>query len=371
MKRLLPLVVILSTLATARAAEERFYIGTYTGKSGSEGIYLDTLDSDTGKLGTRKLAVAADSPSFLTLDPGGKFLYACTGAGGGSAGAFAVKPDGTLALLNQQASGAGATHVAVDPTGRNVFIANYSAGSLASFHTGTDGALTPAVSTIQYTGTGPDKSRQEKPHAHSVYTDPAGKFVYSCDLGTDNVWIFKLDPATAKLTAAEPASAKVPPGSGPRHLAFHPNGKYVYVANEMGHTVTAFTQDSKTGALTQFQDITTLPPGQPGAGVTVTVAEIYCHPTGKWLYVTNRGYDSVAVYSIAADGKLTWIQDFPSTVKFPRGFGIDPLGKWLVIAGQDDNKINVLKIDQDTGKLSATDQFTEAGTPVCILFATH
>jgi 6-phosphogluconolactonase len=186
------------------------------------------------------------------------------------------------------------------------------------------------------------------------------------------VWIFKLDEKGA-LVANDPPFATTPPGSGPRHLAFSPDGKYVYVANEMGHTVTAFNFDRKTGALTQFQDITTFPAGFDYKG-EMTDAEIFCHPSGKWLYVTNRdvgdqGHDSIAVFSIGDDGKLTWIQDVPSPVKFPRGFGLDPAGKWLVVAGQHDNKISPLKIDQETGKLTPTDQFVEAGEPICIQFA--
>jgi 6-phosphogluconolactonase len=374
MKRLLPLGLLLVSLASLHAADLTFYVGTYTGSSGSKGIYKCTLDSETGKLGPVELAAAANSPSFLAITPDGKFLYAGSDDKGGSAIAFRVEKDGNLALLNQQVAvkGGGVAHIWYDIPTHDVLTASYGGGSIAAFQTKPDGSLTERTAFEQFEGTGPNKDRQEKPHAHSIYTDDAHPFVYACDLGTDKLWIFKLGDKGA-LTADDPAFATVPPGSGPRHLAFSPNEKYVYVANEMGHTVTAFTVDLKTGALTQFQDISALPAGFDYKG-EMTTAEIFCHPSGKWLYVTNRdvgaqGHDSIAVYSIADDGKLTWIQDVPSPVKIPRGFALDPSGKWLVVAGQNDNKISPLKIDQETGKLTATDQVVQTGSPVCILFA--
>ena len=368
----------------AHAADLTFYVGT-GGGGGSKGVYKCTLDSTSGKLGPITLAAEAPSPGVLAMTPDGKFIYASSDDKGGSAIAFKVAQDGSLALINEQAQGkgGGAAHVWYDPTTRDVLTASYGGGYITVFKTKDDGSLTEPTSSEQFTGSGPNKDRQESPHAHSVYTHPAvmqgaissgiifNSFVYSCDLGTDKVWIFRLD-SKGSLIRSDTGFATVPPGSGPRHLAFSPNGKCVYVANEMGHTVTAFNIDAKSGALTQFQDITTFPAGFNYTG-TMTVAEIYCHPSGKWLYVTNRdvgeqGHDSIAVFSIAEDGKLTWIQDVPSPVKFPRGFGLDPSGHWLVVAGQHDNKISPLKIDQETGKLTPTGQFVEAGEPICILF---
>lgn len=384
MKRLLPLFVLILTLALAHAADLTFYVGT-----SGDGIYKCTVDSDTGKLGPIALAVAAPGPGFLAITPDGKFMYAASDDKGGAAFAFKVEKDGSLTLLNEQAQGkgGGAAHVWYDPATHDVLTASYGGGYAAAFKTNPDGSLTERTGFAQFTGSGPNKDRQESPHAHSIYTNdqifpptkpvPEGMingkvFVYSCDLGTDKVWIFNLDEKGA-LVPNDPPFATVPPGSGPRHLAFSPNGKQVYVANEMGHTVTCFNFDPKNGALTQFQNISTFPPGANYTG-TMTTAEIYCHPSGKWLYVTNRdvddkGRDSIAVYSIAADGKLTWIQDVPSPVKFPRGMGLDPSGRWLVVAGQHDNKISPLKIDQQTGKLTPTGQFVEAGEPICIQFA--
>jgi 6-phosphogluconolactonase len=378
MKHLL-LLLLLTPLAWSDAADLTFYIGTYTGKSGSKGIYKCALDSQTGKLGSVQLAATAENPAFLAITPDGQFLYAANDSKDGSAMAFRVEKDRSLTALNQESSGkGGVSHIWYDSFAHSVLAASYSDSSIAAYKTKADGSLTERTDLKQFTGSGPDKVHQESSHPHSVYshayTPPDSSrdskiaaYVYACDLGSDKVWIFQLNNE-GKLIENDPAFATVSPGAGPRHLAFTPNGKYAYVANELKHTVTAFAYDSKNGALEQFQDITTLPAGLNFTGA-ITTSEIYCHPSGKWLYVTNRGYDSIAVYSIASDGKLTWVQDMPSPVKFPRGFGIDPSGKWLMVAGEHDNKISPLKIDQDSGKLTATDQTVEVGEPVCVLFA--
>ena len=381
MKRFLPLFFLIFSLALAHAADLTFYVGT-GGGGGSKGVYKCTLDSDTGKLGQIQLAAAAESPSFLAITPDGKFMYAASDGGGGSVISFKVEKDGNLTLLNQQVAvkGGGITHVWFDPVTHDVLGSSYGGGSIVAFKTNDDGSLTERTGFYQFTGTGPNKARQEAPHAHSIYVhtlphlvlaDKTRVFAYSCDLGTDKVWIFKLGK-DGSLTPNDPPFATVPPGSGPRHLAFHPFNPFVYVSNEMGHTVTVFMWNADDGSLKQLQDISTFPAGFNYTG-EMTVAEIYCHPSGKWLYVSNRdvgdqGHDSIAVYSIGTDGKLTWIQDVPSPVKFPRGMGIDSSGHWLVVAGQHDNKISPLKIDQETGKLTPTGQFVEAGQPECIQF---
>ncbi len=355
---------------TASAALLPFYLGTMTDHSTSQGIYLGLLETTTGKLGPLTLAVATKNPNFLALSPDGKFLYAAICTHNGSAvEAYARQPDGTLKLLNERpAGGEDACFVSVDATGREVFVANYGGGNIAGFPTNPDGSLGARAALVAFTGSGPNPSRQKKPYAHSIYPDPANKFIYACDLGSDRVWNFKLDAAHATLTPNDPPAIKVPPGSGPRHLAFAPNGQFVYVANEMGLTVAVFARDAVTGHLTLLETVPTLPPGTPGEGVTV--AEVCCHPSGKWLYVSNRGCDTLSVFSIAADGRLTLQQSVPSVVQFPRSFALDPSGQWLIAAGQKDNKIAVFKIDPATGQLSATDQSAQVGTPVCVLFTT-
>ena len=357
---------MISTM-NAIAGQTRFYIGTYTNKTGSKGIYTATIDSDTGRLGPVTLAAEAVSPNFLALAPGGKYLYAATETGGGSAAAFKAGPDGLLTLLNESPAGAGTCHVWCDGTGANVLVANYNGGSIACFHTKPDGSLGERTASIVFSGSGPNPGRQKEPHGHSIYTDDSNRFAYACDLGTDNVWAFKFDAGKGTLTPNDPPVAKVPPGAGPRHLAFHPGGKFAYVCNEMGLSVTAFKRDADTGSLTPFQTLSTVPPEVPATAGSVS--EICCHPDGKRLYVSNRRHDSIAVYSIAADGKLTWLQDMPAQVQIPRGFAVDPTGRWLIVAGQKDNRIAVLKIDLGTGKLSATDQTAPVGAPVCIIFA--
>ncbi|MGO8836639.1 MAG: lactonase family protein [Limisphaerales bacterium] len=366
------LILGLLTGCAAMAQPVRFYLGTYTDHSSSRGIYTGTLDPDTGRLGLIELAVKAASPSFLALSPDEKFLYAAMEGGGGSVGAFRVEPDGRLTPLNTLPCDKGTCHVSVDATGSNVFAANYTAGSAACFQTGPDGSLSRRTALVKLTGTGPNPERQTHPYIHSIYAAPGNRVVYVCDLGTDNVWVFDLDVANGALTPARPPSGKVPPGSGPRHLALSPNGRFAYVNGEMGMNVTAFARNPDAGALTAMQTLSTLPADVETNGMTT--AEIVCHPTGKWLYVSNRdvagrGRDSIAVYAIAADGKLTWLQDAPAQVKVPRGFSIDPTGRWLLVAGQQDNKITVFKIDGATGKLSPTDQSATVGVPVCVIFA--
>lgn len=361
-------LALVTMTASAVAVDATFYLGTYTKNGRSKGIYVGKLDTESGRLGEIQLAGEAKSPSFVALSPDRKFLYASIEDGGGAVGAFAVNADGTLKPLNTQPSGgAGACHVWVDATSRNVLTANYGGGSIAVFRANPDGSLGERTAFVQFEGSGPDKGRQKGPHAHSIYTDASNRFVYSCDLGTDNVWVFDFEAGKGTLTAANPPSGKVPPGEGPRHFALHPNGKFAYVNNEMGLSVTAFSRDPATGALTGIQTLPTLPEGAERKGAST--AEICIHPTAKWLYVSNRGHDSIAVYAIGADGKLTWIENAPAQVKIPRGAGIDPTGRWLVTAGQSGDRIAVLKIDVTTGRLSPTGQSAEVGSPVCVLFA--
>ncbi len=340
-----------------------FYIGTYTGPK-SQGIYRGTLDSETGKLGPLELVGEAKNPSFVALSPDGKYLYAAIEDNAGAVGAWKLNATGAATMLNKQSSGGGgACHVWVDKTGKNVFVANYNTGNIASLPVKEDGSLGERTAFVQHVGSGPDKGRQKEPHAHAIYSSPDNKLVYACDLGTDEINIYKFDADKGTLTPNDPPSGKVPPGGGPRHLAFL--GNRVYVCNEMKMSVTAFNRDAKSGALTEFQTVSTLPPDTEIKGLST--AEIFTHPNGKTLYVSNRTHDTIAVFDIAEDGKLTLVQNAPSP-KIPRGFDISPDGKWLVVGGQSDNTIQVMKIEND-GKLTATDNKVEVGAPVSILFA--
>ena len=359
----------MTMLSSAHSREAVFYLGTSTNNSSSKGIYLGKLDTDSGKLGPITLAAEAGNPGFVALSPDGKLLYAAMESGGGAVGAFAVQDDGSLRLLNFRPSGGnGACHVSVDSKGRHVCVANYGGGNIACFPVQSDGSLGEAGATVQFSGSGPDPKRQQKSFAHSVYAAAADRFVYACDLGSDKVWSFRFDQEKNALAPTEPPAGIVPPGGGPRHLAFHPGGRFVFANNEMGLSVTTFSRDAATGVLTPRETIpTSAKGGGPAEGVTT--AEIVCHPSGKWLYVSSRGDDIIAVFAIGADGKLTLVENAPAGVQTPWGMDIDPTGKWLVVAGQKDNKITVLQIDPSTGQLTATGQSAEVGTPVGVVFA--
>jgi 6-phosphogluconolactonase len=357
----------------AKVTQLRVYIGTYTGPK-SNGIYLSSLDLATGKLSDAVVAAETTSPSFLAVHPSKKFLYAVgeisdfQGKKAGGVSAFAIDPaSGKLALLNQQTSGgAGPCHLVVDATGKAVLVANYGGGSVESIPLGADGKLGEPATFIQHKGSSVNKSRQESPHGHSINVDPTNRFAVAADLGLDQVLVYKFDAATAKLTPNDPPFTAVAPGSGPRHFAFHPGGKYAYVINEITCTVTAFEYDSAKGKLTEIQTITTLPHEvRPG----YSTAEVVVHPSGKFLYGSNRGHDSIAVFSIvAANGTLTAVEHEPTQGKTPRNFAIDPTGKFLLAENQGSDTIVVFNIDQTTGKLDPTGHKIEVPSPVCVRF---
>ena len=363
-----PLLLLLVLPLAAYSAQERFYLGTYTGPGKGDGIYIGSIDSATGRLGPVALAIKANSPSYLAFSPGASHLYAVTSDDGGSVSAFGIGQDGALGFLNRVPSGGGGPcHLCVDPSGKNVLVANYNTGNVACIRIDADGSLGERTSTVHFTGSGPDPERQKGPFAHFVSTDSTGLFVYNCDLGSDHVWSFRFDAASGHLQRPAGIQGRVPPGAGPRHLAFGPGEDFAYVNGEMGRTVTAFRRDKSTGSLTAIQTLPIVPDAVPARGITT--AEIFCHPSGKWLYVSSRGDDIIAVFAIGADGKLTFVQDVPSLVQVPRGFGIDPTGRWLIAAGQDDHRLAVLAIAQDTGKLTPAGQQADVPSPVSVLFA--
>ena len=261
--------------------------------------------------------------------------------------------------------GTGPCHLVVDRTGKCLLAANYNGGSVASFPVHEDGSLGAASTFEQHSGSSANPQRQSGPHAHSVVLSPDNRFFLSADLGLDEVFTYRLDPAKATFTPADPPFVKVAPGSGPRHIAFHPNGKFVYVVNEMASKVMAFSYNAATGGLSQFQTIAMLPEGFSGVS---TAAEIEVHPNGKFLYASNRGHDSIAVYSIDSAGKLALVDIVPSGGKTPRNFAIDPSGAWLLAAHQDGGGITLFRIDTKTGKLARTGDALDVPLPVCLVF---
>jgi 6-phosphogluconolactonase len=363
--------------------ERLVWFGTYTnaaaGRPSSEGIYVSRFDTATGRLTPPVLAGQAKNPSFVALHPALPMLYAVSevsdadGRPMGGVIAFAVdEKTGALTRKSQQPSGGkGPCHVSVDRGGRVVLAANYGGGSVICLGLAADGSLEPVVpgspgGFIQHEGKGPNPQRQEAPHGHSINPTADGRFALACDLGVDKVLIHALDVGKATLTPH--GFGRGEPGAGPRHFAFHPSGRYGYAVNELDLTVTAFSFDPQAGTLTAIQAISTLP-----ADVTDTkgfsTAEIVAHPSGKFLYASNRGHDSIAMNAVdGATGRLTFLGAEPIRGKTPRNFVIDPAGKFLLAAGQNSHTVTVFAIDAETGKLSFTGQSLDVPSPVCIRF---
>lgn len=361
---------------TANAKELLVYFGTFT-KKGGKGIYVSRLDLATGKLSAPELAGETTNPGFLAIHPNDKFLYAvgelnppADKTTSGAVNAFSIdSKTGKLTFLNQQpSSGRGPAHLTVDKSGKCVLVANYGGGSISAIPIQKDGRLGKPTASIQHVGSSVNPQRQKQPYAHSINVDPKNNFAFVADLGMDKVMIYKLDAEKGTLVANDPAFASVTPGAGPRHFAFHPNGKFAYVINEMSCTVTAFSYDAKRGELKSLQSISTLPEGQkvePG----LSTAEVQVHPSGKFLYGSNRGHDSITAFAIdEKTGKLKPIQNESTQGKVPRNFGIDPTGKFLLAANQDSDTVVVFRIDQKTGHLVATGQKLDVPTPVCVKF---
>ncbi|MBL8215016.1 MAG: lactonase family protein [Bryobacterales bacterium] len=356
----------------AKGKTSRVYFGTYT-RNGSKGIYTATLDTASGKLSEPELAAEIPSPSFVTLHPNGKFLYAVSEMGGaptkptGTVTAFSLDAaSGKLNKLNTVSTkGEAPCHLNVDKTGRALVLVNYSSGSTACMPVRADGSLGEAASFIEHKGSSVNQQRQRSPHAHSANISFNNRFVVVADLGTDQVLVYKLDPATATLTPNDPPFVKVKPGGGPRHFTFHPKGKYGYVINEMGSAVTAFTWDANKGVFNEIQHISTLPDGFKGVN---NCAEVVAHPNGKFLYGSNRGHNSLAVFKIDGQGKLTAAGHVPTGGEIPRNFAIAPGGKWLLAANQNTNNVVVFAVDPNSGNLTPTGQQVKVGAPVCIRY---
>lgn len=356
------------TASTGLAESRIFYVGTYTGGE-SKGIYGFSLDVKTGKLESLGLLAATENPSFLALDRDGKYLYAVNEVDEGTVSAFEIIDEGKgLRPLNKQTTkGSGPCHLTVDASGENVLFANYGSGSVGVIRIEDDGSLGEVSAFVQHEGSSVNPGRQKEPHAHCITLDPANMTAVAADLGADKIFAYRFDAAKGELVPATQPFAKMAPGSGPRHFAFHPSGRFGYVINEMLSTVTAFGYDPVTGELSEIGTVSTLPPDFGGGNST---AEIFVHPAGKFVYGSNRGHDSIAVFAIDAEtGALTPVQHSPSGGKTPRNFALDPTGEFLLTANQDSGDLFVYRINPLNGKLSATARDAKVDKPVCIVFA--
>lgn len=349
------------------------YVGTYTGAK-SKGIHAFRFNPATGALTAVGLVAETASPSWLALHPSGQFLYAANEVDdvdvdkSGGVSAFRIdRATGALTLLNTQPSrGAHPCHLAVDRSGTHLLVANYTGGTLAVVPIGADGALGSPGQVVQHKGSSINSERQKSPHAHSIDLDADNRFVVSADLGADRLFIYRYDSKGGGLsTGLQPAIA-AQPGAGPRHFAFHPNGQFGFAINELASTITSYSWDAQRGALRTLATITTLPKGFRGNNST---AEIRVHPGGRFLYGSNRGHDSIAVYQVGAtSANLTLVEHEPTRGKTPRTFTIDPSGQWLIAANQGTDTLAVFRLSDKNGALTPVGPLVKVGSPVSVVF---
>jgi 6-phosphogluconolactonase len=368
----LPFIILLLNSCSTRVHEYLVYVGTYTGK-GSEGIYAYRFNPSNGDLRPIGLVAKTANPSFITIDPGGRFLYAVNeidsfqNKPGGAVSVFAInRESGKLTLLQQVSSlGAAPAHLSLDKSGRYLMVANYNGGNAAVFPIGRDGKLGQHSAFIQNAGSGPNASRQAGPHAHFISVTTDNRYVMIADLGIDKVLEYRFNADNGSLTPVDSGFVKLDPGSGPRHIAFPSPGKFVYVLNELNSTVTGFSYEP-TGMMHKMQTISTLPASFAGEN---TAAEITADANGRCLYVSNRGDNSIILFRINADdGRLNPVEWVSGGGKTPRSFAIDLTGHWLFVANQDSDNIVLFQVDQASGQLNQTSQTLRLISPVCINF---
>lgn len=350
------------------ASSHLIFLGTYTRTGTSQGIYSIRLDGESGALSTPVLAAAASDPGWITFSPDKQFLFAIH-ASPGQAISFRIEPGaGTLTPVFAPTDGVRAgppCHLAVDATGRTLLAANYGEGYVAAIPIHADGTL-GAPRAIKHEGRSVHPTRQGKAYVHSVTPSPDNRHVIVADLGVDRIYSYALDAANATLTPAAAPFVATAPGAGPRHFKFGPTGRHAYAINELGNTIVAYDFDAATGALTAKQTVATLPPAYHEPSTT---AEIRLHPNGRFLYGSNRGHDSIAVFAIApTDGTLTPVEIIPSGGKTPRNFALSPDGKWLVCGHQDTALLTVFRVDATTGRLTRTPHTAVVPTCICISF---
>jgi len=380
--RLLAVLVPFSAAAQAAKPEDAppknatlVYVGTFTKGTKSQGIYYFWLRTQGNEVSQNitlvplGLAAASVDPSYLELDLKRRLLFAVNETDtNGAVSSFSIDPAaGKLKLISQQSSlGSRPCHLALDKEGKHLLVANYASGSVAVLPVAADGALGPATAFVQHTGKSINPDRQRGPHAHCVTLDPANNFAYVCDLGLDKVMIYRFDSAKGTLTPNDPPFVALKPGSGPRHMAFRPDGKFAYVISELSSTITAFAVDSKSGALSEVQSVSTLPGYYDGPN---TAAEVAVRPDGKFLYASNRGNETVVLFEIDREkGTLDWVEEQNTGGRTPRHFGIQPSFKHLAICNQDSDTVLVARIDPMNGRLKPSGVFAQVPAPTCAQF---
>jgi 6-phosphogluconolactonase len=364
-------VALRETAWASQSREMTLFIGTYTSTT-SEGIYTYRMNSETGQL-TKFSSIKSENPSYLTLDRSNRFLYAVNevqqfeGKPSGAVSAYAIDKTGKLTFLNQQASmGADPCHLSVDRKRSNLLVANYTGGNVALLPILKDGTLGPAADVKQHEGSGP-KEQQKGPHAHCIILDAQERYALAADLGTDKVMIYRFDPATRKLqTGKQQLWAELKAGAGPRHLTLHPNGRYAYVINELDSTMTTMRFNATTGTLVTIDTTSTLPTGFTDKSFC---ADVHVSPSGKFLYGSNRGHNSIVVFALDARTGIPSLVEHVSTEgNWPRNFVIDPTGRFLLVANQRTDNVVVFRIDQKTGRLKPSGQTQTVPIPVCLKF---
>jgi 6-phosphogluconolactonase len=357
--------------AYGQTAKEILYVGTYSVR-GSEGIYVYEFNRKKENFELIQTVNTPESPSFITVHPSGKFLLSVNRAGlpgnpnTGSVSAFRIEAStGKLTLINHQPSyGSGPCHISTDHTGKLAFVSNYTEGNVIVFPIAADGALKACSDSVRFSGKSINPTRQEKPHAHSSLPSPDNRFLLATDLGTDRIYSYTLNIANGKIVPAQKPFISVEPGSGPRHFTFHPNGRFVYLVEELTSTVAVFSYNKKTGDLTLIQDqIKSLPDDFKSVN---TAADIHTDAKGKYLFLSNRGHQSLAVFDILADGNVKFKFTQPVAGEKPRNFLVDPQNQFVWVANQDTDNIIMLALDDKNGKLQETTVQIKVPSPVCL-----
>lgn len=360
-------IALLIPSGAARGVDLFVYFGTHS--AGPQiGLSLSHFDSETGGLTPPKLLVEAKEPAFFVIHPEGRYLYTCNSGVPGGLSAYKIEPKtGELTLINRVLAGGGDTSfVSLDQTARYALVANYLGGNIAVFALRPDGGVGDWTGFAQQTGSSVDPERQTHAYAHAIITDPTNRFALVPDLGVDKLFVYHFDEKSGAIKPNKPPFAQVAAGLGPRHVRFHPNGRWVYLINEMGSRIIGFNWDSTTGALSDFQTISTLPPDFKGANAC---AELEVHPNGKFLYASNRGHDSLAVFAIdPSTGRLSLVEHTSSRGKTPRNFAFDPSARWILCTNHGSDNAVVFRVDPESGHLTPVGEPVRVPAPFCERF---